>query len=197
MVFGRGNKSKNFEIDIKIEGTSLKVVKETTFLGIIVDNTLNWKAHAAHVCKKISKSIGILSRARKLLNLDTLKQLYFSFLFPYLSYGNIIWGQAAATTLDPIFKIQRRAIRILTNTRRRESTKLLFQKLKILRIPEIYKFSTLIFMYHFKNKLLPPPLTISTLKTRLFIATPLGMPHIYVFHSPEQKWLILSLKRQG
>ena len=157
MVFGRGSKSKNHEIDVKIEGTSLKVVQETTFLGIIVDNTLTWKAHAAHICKKISKSIGILSRARNFLNMDTLKQLYFSFLFPYLSYGNIIWGQAAASTLYPIFKIQKRAIRILTNTRRRESTKLLFQKLKILRLPEIYKFSALIFMYQFKNKLLPSP----------------------------------------
>jgi hypothetical protein len=82
MVFGRGSKSKNHEIDVQIEGTSLKVVKVTTFLGIIVDNTLTWKAHAAHVCKKNSKSIGILSRARKCLNMDTLKQLYFSFLFP-------------------------------------------------------------------------------------------------------------------
>ena len=59
MVFGRGSKSKNYEINIKIEGTSLKVVRETTFLGIIVDNTLTWKAHAAHVYKKFSKSIGI------------------------------------------------------------------------------------------------------------------------------------------
>ena len=107
--------------------------------------------------QKISKSIGILSRARNFLNMDTLKQLYFLFLFPYLSYGNIIWGQAAASTLYPIFKIQKRAIRILTNTRRRESTKLLFQNLKILRLPEIYKFSALIFMYQFKNKLLPSP----------------------------------------
>jgi hypothetical protein len=75
MVFGRGVKSRDHGIDIKIEGTSLKIVKETTFLGIIVDNTLTWKAHATHVCKKISKSIGILSRARKFLNIDT---LYFS-----------------------------------------------------------------------------------------------------------------------
>ena len=81
----------------------LKIVKETTFLGIIVDNTLTWKAHAVHVSKKISKSFGILLRALKFLNTDTLKQLYFSFLFPYLSYGNIIWGQAAESTLDPIF----------------------------------------------------------------------------------------------
>ena len=157
MIFGRGSRTRDHHMNINIEGTTLDIVHETKFLGIIVDNCLNWKAHTSYLHKKLSKSIGILSRARKFLNLPTLKQLYFSFLFPYLSYGNIIWGSAAEITLDPIFKIQKRAIRIITNTRRRDSTKLIFQELNLLRLPDIYIFSALIFMYQFKNKTLPPP----------------------------------------
>ena len=156
MVFGRGGgKSKEHVMNIKIEGTTLLVVKETKFLGIMLDNGLTWKAHASTFVKELSKSVGILSRARKFLDNEILRQLYFSFLFPYLSYGNIIWGQSADCTLNPIFKLQKCAIRIITNTKRRDSTKLSFQKLNILRLPEIYKLAALIFMYHFKNNLLP------------------------------------------
>ena len=154
MVFGRGSKSKYHEIDVKIEGTSLKVVQETTFLGIIVDNTLTWKAHAAHICKKISKSLGILYRARKILGQDTLRQLYFSFLYPYLSYCITIWGNAPASTLYPIFKLQKRAVIIVYNIKYRDSTKMACKKAKLLRLPELYTFSILIFMYKFTNNLL-------------------------------------------
>ena len=157
MIFGRGGKAREHKIEVKIEGTTLLTVKENKFLGIMLDNCLTWKSHATYLSKKISKSIGILSRAKKFLNLSTLRQLYFSFVFPYLSYCNVIWGHAAESTLDPIFKLQKRAIRIMTNTRKRESTKLLFQKMKILRLPEMYKFSALHFTYKFKNNLLPLP----------------------------------------
>jgi hypothetical protein len=43
------------------------------------------------------------------------------------------------------------------NIRRRDSTKLAFKTLKILRLPEIYLFSVLIFVYKYKNGLLPSP----------------------------------------
>jgi hypothetical protein len=168
MVFGRGTKARDQHIEINIDGTTLDVVTETKFLGIMVDNGLTWKSHANYLHKKLSKSIGILSRARKFLNLPTLKQLYFSFLFPYLSYGNIIWGRAAEITLDPIFKIQKRAIRIIMNIKRRDSTKLVFKELNLLRLPEIYTFSALLFMYQFKNHLLPIPFDSFYTENRAF-----------------------------
>ena len=104
---------------------------------------------------RCSKSLGILYRARKILGQDTLRQLYFSFLYPYLSYCITIWGNAPASTLDPIFKLQKRAVRIVYNIKYRDSTKMACKKAKLLRLPELYTFSILIFMYKFKNNLLP------------------------------------------
>ena len=91
MLFGKGG---NSIINVTIEGESIDIVKETKFLGILLDNSLNWKAHSAYISKKRSKSIGILTRARKLLDRETLRQLYFAFLYPYLNYCLIIWGNA-------------------------------------------------------------------------------------------------------
>jgi hypothetical protein len=97
----------------------------------------------------------ILCRARKLLNKETLRQLYFSFLYPYINYCLIIWGKAAASTLDPIFKLQKKAIRIIYNIRYRDSTIMAFKNAKILRLPELYTAAILLFMYKLKNNLLP------------------------------------------
>jgi hypothetical protein len=142
-------------VSTTIKGTTLEVVNHTKFLGIILDNTLSWKEHTLYLAKKISKSLGILTRARPFLNKSTLRQLYFSFLYPYLNYCNVIWGNAADNILWPLFRIQKRAIRIIENIRSRDSTKQAFNKFKLLRLPEIYKFSVLIFVYKFKNRLLP------------------------------------------
>ena len=155
MVFGKKSKNTENTITTTIDGTTLEVVTQTKFLGIILDSGLTWKSHTLYLTKKISKSIGILSRARQLLNKQTLRQLYYSFLYPYLSYCNIIWGNASDNILCPIFRTQKRAIRIIENIKRRNTTKLAFQSLKLLRLPEIYTFSVLLFVYKFKNGLLP------------------------------------------
>ena len=87
-------------------------------------------------------------------------------MYPYIVYCNVIWGNAPNSHLWQIFKLQKRAIRIITNTKYRNSTKRAFHKLKILRLPEIYMLSALIFVFKFKNGLLPPVFGKQFLKNR-------------------------------
>jgi hypothetical protein len=152
MIFGK--KNRHFTPNIKIDGQSLDIVEETKFLGIILDDQLNWKKHIYYTSKKIAKAIGILSKTRQILNNSTLIQLYYSFVYPYLIYGNVIWGNAAASTLWPIFKLQKIAIRIITNTRRGDSTKQQSKKLNNLRLPELYTYNVAIFMFKFTHHMM-------------------------------------------
>ena len=155
MVFGKGKKKDDNTLNTVISGEKIEVVKQTKFLGIILDSELSWKFHLTQLAKKLSKSIGILSRARRFLNKTTLTQLYYSFLYPYLTYCNIIWGNATQSLLWPIFRAQKRAIRIINNIKRRDSTKTAFHMMGILRLPDIYTFSVLMFVYKYKNDQLP------------------------------------------
>ena len=107
MVFGKKARHEENSLNTIISGEKIEIVKQTKFLGIILDNDLSWKLHISHLSKKLSKSIGILSRARRFLNKATLTQLYYSFLYPYLNYCNIIWGNANQTLLWPIFRAQK------------------------------------------------------------------------------------------
>jgi hypothetical protein len=120
-----------------------------------LDDGLTWKPHAIYTSQKIAKSVGILSRARKTLSKSTVLQLYFSFIYPYITYCNIAWGNAPSSTLWPIFRLQKIAIRLVANIKRNLST-LPFCKINnILRLPDIYQQSVGIFMFKFRNGLLP------------------------------------------
>jgi hypothetical protein len=90
MVFGPKNNPNSNNVNIKIENKCLETVKSTKFIGVILDNNLNWKQHITHISNKIAKSIGIISIARKTLNQKTLIQLYFSLIYPYLTYCVLI-----------------------------------------------------------------------------------------------------------
>ena len=50
--------------DIKINNVCIERVRVTKFLGILIDSQLNWKQHIAYTCNKLSKCIGILSKAK-------------------------------------------------------------------------------------------------------------------------------------
>ena len=102
------NKKGHHKLDIKIEQEAIMEVKETKFLGVIVDNQLNWKSHIAVVENKISKSIGILYRVKAKLNKSALYTLYCALVLPYLDYCCEIWGNTFKTKLNKVTKLQKR-----------------------------------------------------------------------------------------
>ena len=69
------------------------------YLGVYIDEHLNWEPQIQHVNNKLAKNIGILYKVRKYLNLNVLKQLYYTLVYPYLSYGNIRGGVLPYVTL--------------------------------------------------------------------------------------------------
>ena len=87
-----------------------------------MDNNLNWKSHATYIAKKIKRIIGILSKLRYYVTLDTLIALYFALLYPFLIYGILIWGNTYPTNIKLLFILQKRAIRLITFSKFDEHT---------------------------------------------------------------------------
>ena len=81
--------------------TSLSIIytilkKRTINLGTYIDNNLNnWAPHIQHINSKISKNLGILFRLCHFLTLNTLKQISYSHIYPYLHYGIMSWGNTS------------------------------------------------------------------------------------------------------
>ena len=76
------------------------------------------KNHVNELCLKLSKTVGIFSKLRYYVNVDILIMLYYSLIYPFLSYGIQVWGLTYPTYLKPVatLKLQKRVVRIMTFT---------------------------------------------------------------------------------
>ena len=69
---------RKINIDIKIDNTVLDRACVTKFLGILIDDKLNWKEHIGMTKSKLSKTIAITYRAKYLLDKNSLFIIYCS-----------------------------------------------------------------------------------------------------------------------
>ena len=83
------------------------------FLGVFIDKNLTWKYHIDYIASKINRAVGIISRLRHSLPLNTLLQIYRSLIFPYTYYGIATRGQAALGYLKKVFTLQKRVLRLM------------------------------------------------------------------------------------
>ena len=94
---------KHKNIKIVLVNVILAEVASLKYLRLIIDNKLKWIEHIAHIKKKVSRGIDIISKAKPFLNSKSLVDLYYSFVYPYLIYCVEVWGNAADIHLNPIF----------------------------------------------------------------------------------------------
>ena len=127
----------------------------TKFLGVLIDENLNWKKQIKAIESKISSQIGIINRGRKVLNNKAMKMLYFAFVNPYLTYGNIVWGSVGKTKLNKLANLQKRAVRLITQAPRRSHSRPLMISLNILNIFEINLINHFKLMYKVFKKSIP------------------------------------------
>ena len=141
--------NRNYPVDFSIRYNDLEIeiCREVTFLGVKLDHNLKFDSHCRHVSNKISKSIGILYKLSNYLSKNTLVSIYYSLVYPYLYYCNIVWGNTFANHLYHIVKLQKRAVRILCQAPFLSHSEPLFKNLKILTLTDVHKYQVLIYMY--------------------------------------------------
>jgi hypothetical protein len=155
ILFGFKHGKQNMCRDILIDGKSIEQVTHTKFLGVYIDENLNWKYHTSQLSIKVSKNVGIINKIKHLLTKELLTSLYYTLIQPYLIYCNIIWGGASKLALYRLSCIQKRAVRLITRSPYRTPSSKLFYNLGILKLCDIHKFQQLMFMYKAIHKVLP------------------------------------------
>ena len=78
-----------------------------------------------------------MAKPRHILSIQTLKTIYNTMAYPYLTYCSVIWTSTYPTRLKSIFTIQKKLVQIMTFLNYQEKSTTLFQSLKILEICEL------------------------------------------------------------
>ena len=83
---------KTCHLSIYFNNKSVKQVPSQKYLGLILDNKLNFQEYLKNILNKINKTIGLLRKLQNILPPEPLLTIYKWFVRPYLDY-HVIYNQ--------------------------------------------------------------------------------------------------------
>ena len=130
-----------------LNGVALESEKVIKYLGVTIDAKLKFDVHIRLVCKKVSRSVGIIYKLKNFLPAVVLRSIYFSLIYPYLIYCNLCWGNSYQSHLQPLIILQKKAIRLISGADRLAHTNELFIRNKILKLNDINFYRQALYAY--------------------------------------------------
>ena len=150
MIFHMPQK-KIEKLHLIMNNTHIDMVSNFDFLGLTLNEHLNWKSHIDKISNKISRSIGIINRLKHSLPLKPKLLIYNSLILPYLNFGILSWGYKC----ERIIKLQKKAVRIISLSKYNAHTEPIFKMLQLLKVTDILRQQELKLYYKFKQGNLP------------------------------------------
>ena len=105
MLFPPKNK-KQHKFEIKLDNVVVKLVNETKFLGVIIDNELKWTTNVKSILMKMKRNFVLMCRGKNLLPPHNLKLIYYGHIYSHMSYCISIWGSMANDELLSKIRIE-------------------------------------------------------------------------------------------
>ena len=128
MVSKPRQKRENLNIKLEINQWTIDRVKESAFLGVILDENFSWKPHIANIARKVSKSISIIHKASLCLSTSTLCTFHNSLVYPYFLYCIRVWGSTYPSTLKRTVLLQTKVVRITSRSTFHAHTEPIFKQ---------------------------------------------------------------------
>ena len=141
--------------DIYFNNEVLEWVTSIKYLGMIVDNKLNFISHSKQVFRKLSQLHGIIYASSNFLPQQSLITIYNSLVYPTIIQNIIIWGGIADTNLSNIKimmnKILRRILRVKNDENNIPLVPIadMYKSLKLLQFKDIYRLFLLQSIYFY------------------------------------------------
>jgi hypothetical protein len=142
-------------INLIIDNNRIEVVSNIKYLGIVLDNKLDFKEHVNYIIKKIARKVGVLSRLKNILSRRAKIMIYNVVVLPHYNYCATILNMANLESKKKLQILQNRAMRIILGVNRFRNIKSMLEELKWLCIKDSLNLSSLCFIYKLENKLLP------------------------------------------
>ena len=154
MVFHSVNKQVSNEISkmkLLVNKQDIERVASIKFLGVKISDTLTWEAHINEVASKVSKVVAVLTRLKHELPPSVLYTIYNSLILSRINYAITAWGNASAKKLKRLVILQKKAIRIVTNSTYNSHAGPIFYRCNTLPLKQQFKFDCCR-IYHRKLK---------------------------------------------
>ena len=116
MVFGSPNCLKGVpDFNLVFEDTPLHQVQSYKYLGMTLDNQLNYNLHVTKVIASVSGKLKQFHRMRSFLNTRAALLVYKSMMLPILEYGDILFSAASLGNRKKLQVLQNKGLRCALN----------------------------------------------------------------------------------
>ena len=118
MVFGSKNclaKIAPEEIDLKFGQTTLQTVSSYTYLGLTLDNHLNYNSHVNKIISSVTSKLNQFRRMRHFLTVKAALMVYKGMLLPLLEYGDVFLTGASVANRKRLQILQNKGLRCALN----------------------------------------------------------------------------------
>ena len=105
------------------------------YLGIKIDQFLNWQDHINNIAVKLNKANAMLYKVRQFVSEKNLRSIYNTIFEHHLNYACIVWDQTKSS-INRVFIIQKKAIRTIHFKGKFDHTSFLFYESNIIKLPD-------------------------------------------------------------
>ena len=153
----RINSANMNKMHLRLDNVEIPIKPFTKFLGLWVDECLNWKTHVDKLETRLKTKLCMLRRGQNLLTTHAKKVLYFAQIHSLLTYGLVIWGNMISTSdLRRLQKLQDKGVQLIANHRNLEDN---YKENRILKIEQLITLDNIKIWYKCNRNSLPTRLT--------------------------------------
>jgi hypothetical protein len=147
------NEIKIHDSNCKTNNCSCNIINKTDhtkYLGLIIDQHLKWDIHINTLIIKLRKLQHLYINARKFLNIQTLRMIYFSLTQSILHYGITAWGGLGIVASNKILRAQKSIIKIILKKPKTHPTTQIYKEFNVLSVQKLFQRNSLYFIYKMK-----------------------------------------------
>ena len=159
VIFRSKSKTLNSVPFLKLNGKKLFPSSSVKYLGVHLDEHLDWKIHIDSIASKLKRANGALSKLRHFIPLKSLINIYHALFASHIRYACQVWGLRDTANTHRILTLQKSALRLITFSDPRSPSNPIFTELGILKFFDLVEVLNILFVHQHLNANLPvdPP----------------------------------------
>ena len=142
-------------------GQIIDKVNHARYLGVMIDDNLDFNEHFKKVKKKLQEANRALICTRNILNFKAKLLFYNSFIKSHLEFCAIVYlDKMTKKQMKTLLTLQKQAVRLIFCAKKKSHSSKLFKLAKIIPISDLYHYEAIRFMYQYKFSLNSQPKAI-------------------------------------
>ena len=132
------NHNINLPNEIKFNDKSIKRASTIKYLGITLDEFLNWNEHITCTIKSLNSLFSVFYNIRRYLTIEHIRVIYYTMIYSRIKYGICAYGFAKKENMDKVQILQNKLLKVLLEMEWRTPTNELHNKMDILQVKDLF-----------------------------------------------------------